>query len=463
MSLFFSDVEVDGSRCAVLIDNATVAAIGPDLVRPPGSDHVDGSGGALLPGLHDHHVHLLAAAAAARSLHLGPPDVRTAGDLRRVLRAAGGDPGTWIRAIGYHESVAGPLDRHVLDLIVDAQPLRVQHRSGAMWFLNSRGLELAGLDQESASFVERDEHGRPTGRLWRSENTLRVGDDINVDDLRRLSDAAARHGVTGFTDAAPHQTPTGLEVLASAHDSGAIRQRLTLMSPPGLTVAPREGVDVGPVKVLLDDIDLPALDELVETVTLAHRDNRAVAIHCVTDLQAALALSAINVAGPLGRDRIEHGSVIPEELDHLARSAEITVVTQPHFVAERGDDYRRDVPAQFHDALYRARTLLDAGIALAGGTDAPFGAGDPWVAIAAATNRTTESGAILGPHERLTPTQAVNLFTGSPHSPGRARRLVVGTRADLCLLSLDTASALANPSSKNVRMTIIAGQVVFDG
>jgi predicted amidohydrolase YtcJ len=186
-----------------------------------------------------------------------------------------------------------------------------------------------------------------------------------------------------------------------------------------------------------------------------------VAIHCVTDLQIALALSAINVAGPSGHDRIEHGSIMPVEFDELARACEVTVVTQPHFITERGDDYLREVPEELRDVLYRARTLLDAGIPLAGGTDAPFGSSDPWVAIAAATRRSTRSGTVIGDHERLTPMQAIDLFTGDARTPGRRRRVEVGARADLCLLSLDTESALEDLSSANVRATIIDGHVVF--
>ena len=63
---------------------------------------VDAAGGALLPGLHDHHVHLMAMAAARDSV-----DVGTAG--LAALRTAPGDD--WVRAVGYHESIAGPLDR----------------------------------------------------------------------------------------------------------------------------------------------------------------------------------------------------------------------------------------------------------------------------------------------------------------------------------------------------------------
>jgi predicted amidohydrolase YtcJ len=463
MSLFISNVEVNNVKCSVLVDNATVVEVGTNLVRPRGSDQIEGNGGMLLPGLHDHHVHLLSSAASARSLTVGPPAVGSIGDLRRVLRdAARTRGGDWIRATGYHESVAGPLNRHVLDQVVSTSPLRIQHRTGAMWFLNSLGLNRSGLDASGDPAVERDDLGRPTGRLWRGDHLFGIGEGVSVDDLRALSDAAASHGVTGFTDATPSQNRAGIETLGSARQAGAIRQRLTLMSPLDLDASTHSDVKVGPVKVLLDDVDLPALDDLVEVIVGAHRVGRPVAIHCVTDVQTALALTAINAAAPNGKDRIEHGSIMPFEFDTLAKVCKVTVVTQPHFIAERGDDYLRHVPKHLHEVLYRARTLVNACIPLASGTDAPFGSGDPWIAIAAATQRATGSGIVINPQERLTPMQAVNLFTGDARAPGRQRRIEVGAHADFCLLSLDTTSALEDLSTNNVRATIIDGLVVFE-
>ena len=89
-----------------------------------------------------------AAAAALRSARVGPAEVRGRDDLARVLADApvGGDG--WIRAVGYHEAVAGPLDRDVLDGVSPPLPVRVQHRSGVLWTLNSAGLARIGLTDQ---------------------------------------------------------------------------------------------------------------------------------------------------------------------------------------------------------------------------------------------------------------------------------------------------------------------------
>ena len=63
----------------------------------------------------------------------------------RHLRPQSPGPDGWIRAVGYHASVAGELDREQLDALVADTPLRIQHRSGAMWILNSAGLARVGL------------------------------------------------------------------------------------------------------------------------------------------------------------------------------------------------------------------------------------------------------------------------------------------------------------------------------
>ena len=66
----------------------------------------------------------------------------------------------WIRAVGYHDSVAGELDRHRLDELFARAPVRIQHRSGAMWIVNTPGLIALGWPDH------------PTARFFRQDNTF---------------------------------------------------------------------------------------------------------------------------------------------------------------------------------------------------------------------------------------------------------------------------------------------------
>lgn len=88
------------------------------LALRPGEDVLDAASGAVLPGRHDHHVHLYFAAAAATSLRVGPPQFSDCGAL--VAALADAEIG-WIRAVGYHDLVAGALDRGVLDAVAPVQ------------------------------------------------------------------------------------------------------------------------------------------------------------------------------------------------------------------------------------------------------------------------------------------------------------------------------------------------------
>ena len=154
------DVRIAGSR---------IGEVAAGLPHRPGEEELAADGGQLTPGLHDHHVHLWALAAASDSVAAGPPEVTDGVQLAAVLREADARlaRGQWIRAVGYHESVAGLIDRGHLDAIVAGRPVRVQHRSGVVWILNSAALESLQLGDAGPAGLERDASGRPTGRLWR--------------------------------------------------------------------------------------------------------------------------------------------------------------------------------------------------------------------------------------------------------------------------------------------------------
>jgi predicted amidohydrolase YtcJ len=436
---------------------------------------LEADGGAVLPGLHDHHVHLRALVAALRSVTVGPPDVHDAAGFRAALlrgreqAAAGGR--SWVRAVGYHDSVAGPLDRDGLDAVVDDLPVRVQDRSGALWAVNSRAVEILGLDVVGDPGVERDASGRPTGRLFRMDGWLRArtGQAPEGDaDLAAVSRQAAARGVTGFTDATPDLGPEDLEFWGGAVASGSLLQRLTLMWSlrPGLGPTP-PGIRVGPVKILLDDVSLPVPEELARDIAGAHGKGHAVAVHCVTRAQTVVTMAALAEAGPVSGDRIEHGSIIPVDLLPELAAAGVTVVTNPSLVHDRGDRYLEDVDPADRDDLYRCASLIRAGVKVAAGSDAPFGNADPWVSVRVAARRRTAGGVQLGPDEAVGPGAAVGLFLGDADSPATPRRLGPGARADLIVLDRPwaelTEGAVEAPAllaPERVRATVVGGRVI---
>lgn len=448
----------------VRLSSDHIVAVGPSLeVR--GTDEVlDARGAGVIPGLHDHHLHLYGWAAARDSLVLGPPDVADRGAFETALSDADRrlPPESWLRGVGYHESVAGSLDRGVLDDLVPTRPVRIQHRSGIRWVLNSAALERLPPELLQGSGVERDPSGRPTGPLTRMDERLRDVWPSTELDFAGVSMLALGWGVTGFTDATPFTAQCQLDPLGEAVARGDVLQRVTVMSGPGAHVVPPRGVGLGPVKVLLDDVTLPGSDELQTVVEEAHRGARSVAVHCVTRLQSVLATSVFVEAGAAPGDRIEHGGIIgPELVRELARLP-ITVVTNPGFILQRGDAYLEDVPPQDREDLYRCGSLRRSGVALAAGTDAPFGLADPWQVVRAAATRETSRGVVLGREEALSPEEALSLFFGGENLANRARSVAPGQPSDLVVLTAPLREALKTNTGDSVAACIIGGRVVLD-
>ncbi|KXF57142.1 amidohydrolase [Rhodococcus sp. SC4] len=446
----------------VVISGGRIRTVGPNLSARLG-EAIDADGGALIPGLHDHHLHLHAMAADAASVRCGPPDVRDAATLADVLAHTPGDQNGWVRGVGYSETVAGDLDADGLDRLHSVRPVRIQHRSGAMWVLNSAAIAAAHLDGASHRGVERTPDGRPTGRVWRADTWLR--DRLPRSQpprLEAIGTALARFGITGVTDASPDLSPLSQAALIAAGASGEFPQRMHLLGTPlDGSISSVERISFGPYKIVLADSGLPDLENLTDRIRDVHSRGRAVAAHCVTREALLILLAALDEVGTLPGDRIEHGALIPRETIDDLRRRDLRVVTQPGFLADRGDDYLRRVDQRDQPDLYRCRSLLDGGVRVSLSSDAPYGPADPWSVITAAVVRRAPTNEIVGPTERITSTQALAGYLAAAEDPGGApRRIRTGAIADVVLLRAPLADVLAAPSADAVRTTVIGGTVV---
>jgi predicted amidohydrolase YtcJ len=463
-SLLIRDAEVHGIRCDVRIGHGQILEIGERLLCLTGADTViDAAGGALLPGLTDHHIHLYATAADLTSTICGPPAVVTRVRLSETLRRATPDGRGWIRGVRYHESVAGPLDAAGLDALRADVPVRVQHRSGALWMLNSRAAESVGLDEAEHPGIERDGTGRATGRLWRADDWLRSRlPHCGPPSLARLGQLLAGYGITSVTDASPDLAPETVEAIGSAMAAGDLPQRVRLLGAPlDRPLTTRHGPTTGPWKIVLADSGLPTYDELTDAIASARRVCRAVAVHTVTRESLVLLLAVLGQIGVLSGDRLEHAALVPADLIPAIRRLGLRVVTQPGFIADRGDDYLRDVPADEHADLYRCASLRAQGVPVALSSDAPYGPLDPWAVMRAATLRQSPSGETLGSSERLTPDQALAGYLSPASRPGApATRIQPGADADLVLLRAPLHEALASMDAALVRLCVIGGTLV---
>jgi predicted amidohydrolase YtcJ len=460
MNLLLRNVELAHERADVRVVEGAVAAIAPSLLREQGDEVVDGEGGALLHGLHDQHLHVHALAAARASVAVDPGATPDASAFAATLRAAAARGP--VRAVGYHERVAGALDRDVLDRVVANEAVRVQHRTGVLWVLNSVALDAIGADRAADPRVERASSGRATGRIWRGDDLVRGATALPA--VGAIGAELAAFGVTAITDASATNDATTAAALAT------LPQRVRVMGPLDLELPASVDAVLGEVKVLLDDDALPSLDDTVALVRAAHARGRGVAFHCVTLVQVRFAIEALRSGGAAhdrparsardrparsARDRVEHASVAPPDVVADLAALGVTVVTHPSFIRARGDDYLVSVDPRDVDALYPVASLLAAGIPTFGSSDAPYGPLDPWAAMRAASERRTASGRVLGEGERLVAPDALGLFT--PNRP-----VAVGGPADLVLLAAPRRRVLDRLSADDVVLTIVRGAIVHD-
>ena len=390
--MLIARAEIYGAGCADLrVENGKVTAIG-HLAPRLGERVLDLQGGAALPGLNDHHIHLMAYAASLESVSCGPPKVHGPEQMIEALGSASPNQDGWIRGIGYHESVAGNLDRRWLDRHLPDVPIRVQHRSGRLWVVNGAGLKrLArrGADgalpaHDEGRFHDQDE---ALGKLW-GRTPPSVG---------TASDRLASYGVTGLTDLTPQNDDTAAVRFEGLRSNGSLRQAIRV----GGVLRMNHRL-TGPTKVHLHDSAFPDFDDLCDLIRASHAPAP----------RGGGALRHRSGAGVHPR-RVPGGGRLPRRshrtrIDHAAGLAFATARTAP--VGGDATPLHRGaggcLPARpdhggAKPGCTGCRGFLDCGIPLAGGSDAPFGHADPWRAMRAAVTRQT--GVRRHPRRRRTP------------------------------------------------------------
>ncbi len=475
---------------AVLERDGVIAAVG-DLAavsaHAADAERVDCGGGLLVPGFVDAHCHLLAAAAAARSIDCSPAAVRSIRDIQTRLREAAGraPAGAWLRGAGYDESQLDECrhpTRRDLDEAVSHLPVRLLHRSRHAVVLNTRAMRLAGITittpEPPGGYIERfRESGEPTGLLLEMNDVVdRVVPPLPHGELAAAVEEVSRRflasGVTAICDATHTNGVREWELFARLQAEGRLPLRVALMEGiEHLGKMPSQslgGVRRGHVKIMLSELGgalHPDEDELARMVKEVHARGRDAAIHAVEERAVAAAIDAIEaaqLAHPRSdhRHRIEHAALLPPGASERIARLGVTVVTQPSFVYHHGDRYLRDVPREKHDRLYPIGGLRRAGVRVAASSDAPVAPVDAIAGIRAAIDRRTVSGATLGAVQAVSIEQALAMWTReAAHATGEASSgvLVSGSPAALVLLHYAKARV-------EMRATFVSGhRFVPDG
>ena len=503
---------------AVAVAGDTILAVGKgkEVVKlaGPGSKWIDCRGLALIPGLIDAHLHLLALAAARHGLDCSPQAISSIRELLELVRgrAEGTPPGRWVRAFGYdHLSLneGRHPTRWELDSAASHHPVRLDHRSGHATVLNSRGLQMAEIDRDTPDpvdgVIDRVEvTGEPTGLLLDAATFLRhrlgpSAEPAELEDrIAGLSQTLLSYGITSVQDAGPGNDLSRWETFRGLRESGRLMCRMTMMAGIAHLAEFREmglcwgdGDDrlrLGHSKIMLTlttGVLQPSVDALHQMVKHSHCEGIPVAIHAVEQEAVAAAVQVLRENPPIltgtaarSRDRIEHCAECPPELVSQVAECGAMVVTQPGFIYWNGEAYGQRVEPSLLPHLYAVGALDRAGVPLAFGSDAPVTDPNPWPAIYSAVTRGTNQGRTLPPSDcgdfgqagmghGIAVARALRLHTlGGAWAEGTQDRkgtIRPGKLADLVLL--DTDPTTVEPSRlKDIRavMTIVGGEVVWN-
>ena len=514
---------------AVGIADGRVVLLGDwDAVRPaagPNTRVIDAGGAAVIPGLHDSHIHLVGLARARRAVLLD--DAADGGEVARRLAGATAvaPEGGWVSGRGWNEAqLAAGTD--ALQAAVGDRPAFLSSHDGHSAWASAAARHLAGIGSTTpdpaGGRIERDEHGEPTGILRETALDLvaphvtRLQGDALRGPLEEALDELATLGVTGATEAGDYTDENGIgadalfgDSYSSLSDLASLidgRLRLDLGIPAdaipaaaergmrtGMSLPGRHTMRFGWAKEYADgalgsgtaaliaprtcgDRDTGIMrvspDELDALLAASRRAGIAMAIHAIGDRAAREVLDAVGRAGAraaaVPNDRLEHAQLL--QTSDAPRFAElgITASIQPiHAAADR--DLVDACWGGRQDNAYAWRALADAGALLTAGSDAPVESANPWTGMFAAVHRRLPMDARddWRPVQALSVAEALGAYTlGPARAIGAADEghLRIGARADLAVLSISLGTLLqASEALAGARsdLTIVAGREVY--
>jgi predicted amidohydrolase YtcJ len=183
-----------------------------------------------------------------------------------------------------------------------------------------------------------------------------------------------------------------------------------------------------------------------------------VATHAIGDAALGEALAAYAETG--ARGSVEHAQLARRA--DVRRMAELGVrasVQPAHLLDDR--DLSERVWAGRGERCFAFRWMLDDGVELVLGSDAPVSPLDPWLAIAAAVHRSDDDRDGWHPEQSLTAREALAASVDGAGTVG------VGSPADLVLLDHDPLAPHPDPATARaalrgttVALTAVAGRVV---
>lgn len=509
-TLLTQDGNVEAEALAVTAGRIEAVGRVQDIepLAGPSTKRFDLDGRTLVPGFNDAHVHVWKVGQLLSAI-LDLRGVSSLKELERRLVERHRDlpEGAWLLGRGYNEALMAEgrqPSRHDLDRAAGSRPVALTRTCGHMMVVNSRALELAGVDRTTADppggAILRDAAGEPSGLL--QETAMGFAKEVmphpSVAEYAEMvvaaNDRQLQKGITSVTEAGAY-----LDLIAAYRaldDDQRLRVRANVMAMrlvdeqvEPLPIPERYVSDtlrVDSVKLFADGglsgataalrsryrhvdgtgllrADADALFEL----SLEPRDaDLRICTHAIGDAAIDAVLDAYERLGGTGY-RIEHFGL--PDARQLSRAKRLGVMAAPQtiFIHSLGPNFLRHLTEDYLERAYPIRSMLGAGLVVALSSDAPVVPDDhPLAGIEAAVTRRSLDGTVIAPDESVTVAQALYAYTmgGAIASGDGDNRgsLSQGKWADMVVLD---RNPLAIPpdelSSASVRATFVAGEQCY--
>ena len=483
---------------------------------------IDLKGSYVYPGFVDSHAHLKGIGHRENSLNLQGID-----SLKEMLTTVeifsnGIQPGEWVVGRGWIEKVWPEKrfpTRYELDRFSSDKPVILERADGHAVVVNSLALELAGISSESndphGGRIEKDKNGEPTGMLIDKATSLvekLIPKTTKQEDKRDLKAGIDSNVSLGWTQVQiAGGTFSDIEILEEIKKEGNLLQRVYFAVSAGepaetlLRLGPKldpenmltvrgiklyadgalgsrgaallekyEDQDTTGLLIFTKEETLPVLEEAlkkgiqIQTHAIGDKGNR-ITLDWYQEAFNSIVDEERKVIDP--RWRIEHSQIITKEDQIRFRDMEIIASMQPshaigdlHFAPSR-------LGMQRVGNGYVWRNLIDLGVVVAGGSDAPVEIGDPRIEFYAAVARKDLDGYYdKGWHleQAVTREEALKMFTIWPAFAAFQEdvngTIEVGKLADLTIFSKDIMKVPEEEILEaQVIMTIVNGKIVFEG
>jgi len=478
---------------------------------------IDAKGKTVLPGFYDCHLHareLYDEMSPFGKIDCRPESTATIESVIARLKAKAKitPKGKWVTGAGYQDTKLGRhLRREDLDKASVDHPIYVTHSSLHIAAVNSKALELAGVNARTkdpaGGAFDRSGDGEPTGVLRESAMeyvksrgpvAAKPSSEQQVKAQLNRFEAFMEKGITSFGEAGV--SPERLAFYRQVHKAHpTVRMYVMIDSEyldelKGLVQAEGRGdewIRIGAAKSFHGNslsgrtcwLSEPYLDrpdyfgipparsqeDLNDLVWRIHQAGLQSCIHSNGDREIDMVLKAYELALERlprkdHRHRIEHCSVANEQLLKRIKKSGVALATHS-YVYEHGDKMEA-YGAERWEMMHPNRSCLEMGIPIGGNSDFSVSAAWPMLRIQSMVTRKTSGGKVYGGRQRISVEDAIRTWTlGSAFLCFEEKSkgsITPGKLADFVVLSADPLKAEPDKLKDiEVEMTVIGGRTMY--